>query len=208
MSRNWSADTIRDPTYRSKFINVPDVIVEWLKDHGGVGGRDILDFGCGEATMALGLALRHEPRRIVGVETHNAMDNAAPFAKAQLGLDHLPDNLELVRLNTDLPLDGIGTFDVIYSWSVFEHVSQELIVPCLVKLKDVLRPEGVMFLQTTPLYYSAEGSHMKPWVPAPWAHLSMQQSRFYAALREKTDDLVQADQLQHLYEELNRVTAT
>jgi hypothetical protein len=48
---------------------------------------------------------------------------------------------------------------------------------------------------------------MKPWVPAPWAHLTMQQDLFYAALRERTTSRDQADQLQWVYETLNRVTA-
>lgn len=198
---------MNDATYRAKFIDVPNIIADWLGDHGGLAGRDVLDFGCGEATMALGIALKHGARRVVGVETHEEIDNAMPNAKAHLGLNRLPDNLELVRLNADSPLDTIGTFDVIYSWSVFEHVSQELIVDCFTKMKRVLRPQGVMFLQTTPLFYSAEGSHMKPYVPAPWAHLSMQQNLFYAALRERTDNRDQADQLQWVYETLNRVTA-
>jgi cyclopropane fatty-acyl-phospholipid synthase-like methyltransferase len=193
--------------YRNKFVNVPDTIADWVRDYGGLAGRDVLDFGCGEATMALGIALRHAAHRVVAIETHAEIDNCVPYAKAELGLDILPANLELIRVQPDSTLDPLGTFDVIYSWSVFEHVSQELIVSCFEKIKRVLRPQGVMFLQTTPLYYSAEGSHLKPWVPAPWAHLSMQQSLLYEALRRKTDSEEQANHLQWVYETLNRVTA-
>jgi 2-polyprenyl-3-methyl-5-hydroxy-6-metoxy-1,4-benzoquinol methylase len=196
-----------DETYRAKFLNVPDIIADWVRDHGGLEGRRILDFGCGEATMALGIALRHGAERVVAIDTHSEIDNCRVYAKAQLGLDSLPDNLELVRMEPDAPLDTLGTFDVIYSWSVFEHVSQDLIIDCFEKMKRVLRPGGVMFLQTTPLYYSAEGSHLKPWVPAPWAHLAMQQDLFYAALRAKTDSEEQALHLIWVYETLNRVTA-
>ena len=64
-----------------------------------------------------------------------------------------------------------------------------------------------MFLQTTPLYYSAEGSHFKPWTPEPWAHLVMQQDLFYQALRMATENRQQADDLIHVYDTLNRVTA-
>jgi cyclopropane fatty-acyl-phospholipid synthase-like methyltransferase len=207
MSEEWSADRITNAVYRNKFINVTDVIRDWVADHGGLAGKDVLDFGCGEATMALGIALRHGARRVVGCEIHKEIDNCVPYAKAQLGLERLPDNLELRRVDADTPLEALGSFDVIYSWSVFEHVSQNLIVDCLVKMRRVMRPGGVMFLQTTPLYYSAEGSHMKPWVPAPWAHLSMQQDLLYAALRAKTKSREQADHLQWVYETLNRVTA-
>lgn len=207
MSENWSANTIKDDTYRKKFIDVPNIIADWLGDYGGLAGRDVLDFGCGEATMAVSMALQQGARRVVGVETHEEIENALPYAKAQLGLERLPENLELIRLDPDSPLDAIGTFDVVYSWSVFEHVSQHLIIDCFTKIKRILRPNGVMFLQTTPLFYSTEGSHLKPWVPVPWAHLTMQQDLLYAALRERTDSRDQADHLQWVYERLNRMTA-
>ncbi|HEY0182690.1 MAG TPA: class I SAM-dependent methyltransferase [Rhodopila sp.] len=196
-----------DAVYQNKFVGVPDVIAEWVREHGGLAGRDVLDFGCGEATMALGIALRHGARRVVGVETHEEIDNCLPNARAQLGLERLPQNLELVRTGPDSSLEELGQFDVVYSWSVFEHVSQDLISDCFRKIKRVMRPHGVMFLQTTPLYYSAEGSHLKPWVPAPWAHLSMQQDLFYAALRASADSDEHANHLKWVYETLNRATA-
>ena len=206
MSAMWSAETIKDPTYRAKFVDVPNVISDWLGDHGGLEGRDILDFGCGEATMALGIALRFKARRVAAVEIHKEIDNCLPYARAQLCLERLPSNLDLIRMEGDSPLERLGSFDVIYSWSVFEHVSQHLIVDCFKRLKRVLRPNGIMFLQTTPLYYSAEGSHLKPWVPAPWSHLQMQQDLLYAALSEKTTK-EQFEHLRFVYKSLNRATA-
>ncbi len=207
MSEIWSAETITDPTYRAKFIDVPNVIASWLEGHGGLEGRDILDFGCGEATMALGIALRFRPRRIVGVEIHKEIDNCVPYARAQLKLEKLPKNLELIRIAADMSLESIGTFDVIYSWSVFEHVSQNLIVGCLTRMKRVLRQDGVMFLQTTPLYYSANGSHFMPWLGVPWAHLTMQHDRFFSSLREKVESAEEFAGLREMYESLNRITA-
>ncbi len=64
---SWSADRIKDDTYRTKFIDVPNTLTDWLRDHGGLAGRDVLDFGCGEATAALAIALRHGARRVVGI---------------------------------------------------------------------------------------------------------------------------------------------
>lgn len=207
MDVSWSADNIYDDVYRQKFLGVPDQIANWLNPHGGLAGLDILDFGCGEATMALGIALRHNARRVVAVEIHGEIDNCIPYAKAQLGLTTLPKNFELKRVKAESPLDDLGKFDLVYSWSVFEHVSQDLIVDCFRKIKRVLRPHGLMFLQTTPLYYSAEGSHLKPWVPEPWAHLTMQQSLFQAALIENADSSEQSDHLWWVYQTLNRITA-
>jgi|GEM_PF-1036402 len=207
MSRSWSTDSIQDTAYRTKFIDVPNVISDWLRDHGGLKGRDVLDFGCGEAATALGIALLHGVRRIVGIDIHGGMEKVLTDARVQLGLEHLPDNLEVRRVEPDEPLDSIGLFDVAYSWSVFERVRQDIILDSFIRIRRVLRPDGVMFLQTTPLFYSAEGSHLMPWAPWPWAHLTMQQDRLYAALRSGCENREQADHLQWVYETLNRTTA-
>ena len=206
-SSAWSAESITDAIYRTKFLDVPDIIADWTREYGGIAGRDVLDFGCGEATMALAMALRHGARRVVAVEIHEEIDNCARYARQQLALERLPANLELKRIAADTSLDVFGSFDVVYSWSVFEHVSQELIGDCFAKIRRVLRPDGIMFLQTTPLFYSSEGSHFKPWVPEPWAHLSMQQDRFLAALRAAAYSQEQADHLWRVYMTLNRATA-
>jgi len=183
-----------------------DVIANWMVEHGGLADKDILDFGCGEGTMAMGIALRHQPRRIVGVEIHKEIENCLPYAARELGIETLPPDLELKRIQPEAKLADFGQFDLIYSWSVFEHVDQSLIFDCFWKIRAALKPKGLMFLQTTPLYYSAEGSHLKPWIPEPWAHLWMQRSEFYDKLRTKLTP-EEASHLQHVFETLNKTTA-
>ena len=39
----------QDATYQKKFIDVPNIIADWVGDHDGLAGRDVLDFGCGDA---------------------------------------------------------------------------------------------------------------------------------------------------------------
>jgi 2-polyprenyl-3-methyl-5-hydroxy-6-metoxy-1,4-benzoquinol methylase len=206
LSANWSEDRITDSIYQAKFINVPDVICDWTAEYGGVAGKDILDFGCGEATMAVGMALRHGARRVVGVEIQPEVDNALPYARQQLGINRLPDNLNLVRIDADSDLGALGQFDLVYSWSVFEHVRQDLIGDCLAKIRRVLRPGGLMFLQTTPLYYSTFGSHLKSWIPQPWAHLLMQHDLLREKLRAAVEDDSRYAELINTYETLNRAT--
>lgn len=207
MDTYWSADRIKDPAYRAEFIGVPGVIADWMSDHGGLSGRDILDFGCGEGATTLGIALCYGPRRVVGVEILPKIWNALPIAREQIGLEGKPDNLDLIQVAADATLDHLGSFDLIYSWSVFEHVQQDLITDCLAKMKRVLRPGGTLFLQTTPLFYSAYGSHFQRWIPVPWAHLSMQHDLFCAELRKRVNNEDQAHDLLCMYENLNRATA-
>ena len=85
MDTDWSADRITDPVYRQKFFAVTDVIAEWVSNHGGLAGRDILDFGCGEATMALGIALRYGARRVVGVRSTGKSTTPFPMRPVNSG---------------------------------------------------------------------------------------------------------------------------
>lgn len=195
MSDLWSIDSISNATYRLKFIDIPNIIEDWLSPYGGLAGKDILEFGCGEATMALGMALRKQPRRIVGSEILDVYKHCLPIATKQLGLGELPPNLELHKITPGGSLSQLGTFDVIYTWSVIEHVAQSMIEDVLSALKSALNPDGTIFLQISPLYYSAFGSHMGPWVSKPWAHLSMQDDLYKKALFAAlpTPDDVRAD---------------
>jgi SAM-dependent methyltransferase len=59
--------------------------------------------------------------------------------------------------------------DLVMSWSVFEHVSNPVVV--LSEIHRILRPGGLMFLQIWPLYHSQRGSHLWNWYPDGWEHL-------------------------------------
>ncbi|APH54652.1 Hypothetical protein GbCGDNIH9_1035 [Granulibacter bethesdensis] len=174
----------------------------------GDSRKNVLEFGCGEGTTALGIALRHAPDRLVAIEIQaHELARTLPLAREQLGIESLPANLEFVEVTPGQRLRELGTFDFVYSWSVFEHVHQDLIQPCLENIFDVLRPGGLMFLQTTPLYYSAFGSHFEPWIPTPWAHLSMQEDKFREKLRLATiDNEALHKELTDVYNTLNRAT--
>lgn len=179
---NWSSDAIKDQVYQAKFVTVPDIIEGWLSEHGGLAGKDMLEFGCGEGTMALSMALRKGARRIVGVEILDVYEQCLPIAQCEIGLQSLPDNLELRKIEPGEKLEQFGQFDVIYTWSVVEHVAQDILAGVLASIKACLKPGGLFFLQIAPLYYSAFGSHLDPWIPEPWAHLSMQHNAFYQRL--------------------------
>ena len=90
---------------------------------------------------------------------------------------------------------------------MFEHVSQEVVASRLRNIKSLLRPNGVVFIQVSPLYYSSEGSHMKPWIPLPWAHLLQQSSRFEEQLMARVADPREAEILWMVYKTLNKMTA-
>jgi SAM-dependent methyltransferase len=178
----WSIDRCHSDIYRNKHLNVVRILDEWFEPHGGLAGKDVLEFGCGEGTVALGLALQKKPSRVVGVEILDVFEQCFPLAQENLGLHSLPKNLELHQIVPGQDLSHFGMFDCIYSWSVFEHVTQDLLPVVFKGIKSVLKPNGTMLLQISPLYYSCYGSHLSPWIPIPWGHLTLQNDVFYQHL--------------------------
>src|SRR5207248_9362017 len=119
---SWSLDRITDETYREKFTTVPRIIEDWMAEHGGLEGKDILEFGCGEGTTALAIALQHHRARVVGIYIMPDPERCLPLAKDQLGLDELPSNFSLHRVSAGKMHNSSDRLDLIYAWSVFEHV--------------------------------------------------------------------------------------
>lgn len=204
----WSEGSITDAKYRQKFVDVVNIIADWMKPAGGLAGKHILDFGCGEATSAIGIALRHPDSRVIGIDIMDDVKLCTPLAAEQLLLQELPANLSLFQV---APGDLAGTehgFDLIYSWSVFEHVNQGLLDPILRQLRATLRPGGKLFIQIAPLYYSMDGSHLMSRVPEPWGHLANQTSTYKAKLRATCASEAEFAEVMSMFETLNRLTAT
>jgi SAM-dependent methyltransferase len=193
--------------YRQKFLVLPDIIREWVAEHRSLDGASILDFGCGEATTALGMSLRFRPRRVVGVDIMADPDRCLPAAREQLGLEALPPNLALHRVARGALHDPRDRFDLIYSWSVLEHVDRRLLPEVLHMLREALTPDGLLFVQVAPLYYSAEGSHLFERIPEPWGHLLNQHDVYYAKLAHAVEDPDERRALWSTYRTLNKLTA-
>jgi hypothetical protein len=118
----------------------------------------------------------------------------------------LPPNVSLHRVQTGAVHDPADKFDLIYSWSVFEHVEQTLLASTLEQLRGMLKPGGKLLIQIAPLYFSAEGSHLHDHVTEPWGHLVNQHSRYRNKLTACTDETL-CHALWETYSTLNRVTA-
>ena len=85
-TQEWSVERISDSVYHSKFVDCVRIISEWTADYFEIEGKDVLDFGCGEATTAIGMALQKQPRRMVGVEIQDEYLRCLPLARDQIGL--------------------------------------------------------------------------------------------------------------------------
>jgi SAM-dependent methyltransferase len=108
--------------------------------------ESLLDFGCG-----CGRVLRHWARlpraRVCGCDTDSRMvawcDDNLPFAEVTLNSNSPPLSYEPV------------TFDLVYAFSVFTHLSEESQYAWISECRRVLRPGGYVLLSTLGEYYAS-----------------------------------------------------
>lgn len=122
--------------------------LEW--DAIEVEGR-VLDAGCGSGGVAVSFA--EECELAVGLDVKNKFGKAGVELAEERGIG----NAAFVQGDgTSLPFRS-GTFDLVLSHSVIEHVHSA--TAYLSECHRVLRAGGVLFLQTPP-YLSFAGSHL------------------------------------------------
>ena len=138
--------------------------LEW--DDIDVQGR-VLDAGCGSGGIAVSFA--EECDQAIGLDIKNKFGDAGEKLARERGLE----NAVFVQGNgTRLPF-APESFDLVLSHSVIEHVDSA--EAYLGECHRVLRPGGVLFLQTPP-YLSFAGSHLSRLkIPIP-IHLLMPRS--------------------------------
>ena len=100
-------------------------------------GLDILDAGCGVGSIALDIAPRIAPGRIVGIDIDPAQIEAARRSAVERGVDNIEFETASVY---ELPLAD-ASFDIVYANAVLMHVRER--VRALVEMRRVLRPGGL-----------------------------------------------------------------
>jgi SAM-dependent methyltransferase len=126
-------------------------------------GRSVLEIGCGRGEVARALSAEHGCR-VVAVD----IKPRAEWAQAN-GVEFLVADL------TDGPPAELGTFDFIFSWSVWEHVRHPYAL--LEQAKKLLAPAGVFRLSAN-LYRGPQASHRYREVFFPWPHLLFEDDVF------------------------------
>lgn len=219
----WDAERISDEWFRAHFSYAADVVHSWLEGAVDLRTAKVMNFGCGDGITDLGLALRHGAQHIHGIDIRQEYAKLGRLAQAQLGLAQLPKGLTFQTIEPSQPLAAqCGGVDAIVSWSTFEHVQRDQILPILQDLFGCLRPGGYFFLQIEPLYYSAFGSHLGRYDPLPWHHLQVDDAQLWSVI-QACDAPLNADEVDSgfadfgpdgykrfvfkEYQELNRLTA-
>lgn len=195
-----------DPECFDKFITVPQIITEWLSPYIDFSNSCIMDFGCGNSITAVALAVAYPNAEIYAVDLEASDKMCLSSGIGEFGITNLPDNIKIMQIEANEYLHFDKKFDLIYSWSAFEHIAQDIFLSVMRQIKAMLKDNGYLFTQIAPLYYSPFGSHLSAYIPEPWAHLTMQQNLFFDRLRNACNDNDLYDSMCSMYNTLNKIT--
>lgn len=186
-----------DPWFQAHYMSAPFVIRSALEPHMDLAQSRILDVGCGDGIMALGMRQQMGVGHVAATDLTRAFDTLLPRIRQVLGQQALPAGLEFRQGELGKPLQyADGEFDAVYSWSVFEHVDG--VDWLLAEVARVLKRKGIFFLQIAPLYYAPFGSHLMRLIEQPWAHLLHSDSE-YLAMAHAAKDHTRVEEQDELY---------
>lgn len=162
-------------------------IVDFLDAEGiPLAGTTMADIGSGDGIIDLGVLHTAGPAKLVGYDVNETDTEALRTAAAEAGVSEpFPNAERLAFVESDarhIPAAS-ESFDVVFSWSTFEHVSHPTTM--LAEVRRILRPSGVFFLQIWPLYYSMHGGHLWYSIREPFPHLRMTDDEIRAAVEGK-----------------------
>src|SRR4051794_5727396 len=149
----------------------------WFRDHWqaayqvleyvDVTGKSVADIGSGDGIIDLALTLGGRPRELVGYDVNpTPVNHLLEVAGRYGGVQALPRELSFQPSDPEGIDAPDAAFDVVITWSVFEHARDPL--GLLREMRRIVRPDGVLFLQLWPFYYSHSGSHLRDWFPEPF----------------------------------------
>ncbi|MCK5813990.1 MAG: class I SAM-dependent methyltransferase [Cocleimonas sp.] len=199
-------EKIKNKDFKNRFISEFQRVTHWIENRCDLHHANIYDFGCGDGVAALSFALNCPNATVYGSDIAKGInEKITKSMRQELDINTFPNNLHLSEMESGKVIDKLGEIDLIYSWSVFEHIRRDKILGILTQLKNLLRKGGLFYLQINPLYYSSRGAHLYTHVSDSWCHLIHQHDVlkelvFASGLRRQEYDWEQ-------YETLNRITS-
>ena len=156
--------------FHSHFDHAARTVISYmLADAPQLRGR-VLDVGCGDGLIDLGVALRCQPREMVGVDPFKGYERLPQILRDNgLGALPMPPNLRFEAQDANHLQFADDSFDVVLSWGSLEHIAGGY-ARALAEIRRVLRPGGLFFVHPG-LYYSNFGHHLGEFCAEPHFHL-------------------------------------
>jgi hypothetical protein len=180
----WDNDAIHDEWFRAHFEYAATLVNTWLGSVLDVKQARLLDYGCGDGITDLGMALKYQPKKMIGVDITNVFTYLKQLAAQHIKLRKLPRNLAFCQITPGEKIAGRFEVDAIFTWSTFEHIDRRYLDGVVADLFEALPFGGFLFLQIEPLYYSPFGSHLERFVKQPWAHLMWDEATLKKAVMD------------------------
>jgi len=196
-----------DPGFRARAAHEYGIIRSFVRGRVEFKTARVLDFGCGAAIAAASIALRHPRATVFGADVVQPdRDRLQTQFDEQAGLP-LPENLSLFMAESGTLPREICDLDLIYAWSVFEHVDFEQITDVMRLIRERLSAKGVVLLQIKPLYFSPWGSHLYRYDSTPWVHLLQARDVLKNKVMSSNAPAVTKMREWQQFESLNKATA-
>jgi SAM-dependent methyltransferase len=183
-------------------------VIDFLAGDGvDLAGKVVADIGSGDGLIDYGVFTKARPAKLVGYDIRPTDVQMLRRMLVAAGRDDDSFPSADVLSFAESQVDGIPApdsyFDVVYTWSVFEHVDKP--IRMLSEIKRILKPTGFVFLQLWPFFGSRHGGHLWQNVDEQFAHLRHSPFEINDYLRGKaaTDPSRSADDE---FRSLNRIT--
>lgn len=202
-----TADRHTSAWFKEHYEEAAGQVVDFLAgDSISLAGRRVADVGCGDGIIDLGVMHKAGPAQLVGFDiAPTSTEELLESARREGVAEELPAGLEFRTCEPRrLPADD-ASFDVVFTWSAFEHVEDPLAVAG--EIRRILRPDGVLMLQLWPFFHSEHGAHLWQSVPEPFIQHLRSGSEVEEVVRaaaahpeELTEEFLE------VYATLNRIT--
>lgn len=123
------------------------------KHCGAFVSRDILDFGCGWGRIIRFFLKETSPERLWGVD---CLEEAIQICKET----NRWCKFQLIQPRPPMSFPD-ESFDLIYSYSVFSHLSEDVHLQWLEEFRRLLRPKGLLIATTWPRDYILECARLR-----------------------------------------------